>query len=349
MCGAPRNTPSSRRVGPFLARTAPGPRDRSWSRRCRACSALSPRRARPWRGAGNRGSAAAHGAGLSARRTPARPRSTQKDSRTRGRPGLCRSTPLPFARSPGGILCRAVKRRVGWRRWRRGAYRVATPPRRSGSGDRTEESVRLVVWTGREEERVGRPVVGRPVSELQSPEAVDRDRLRVAVPQLAAVLELSIRPFLVCVYPPVAEVSHEEIAAEASEIRGSERESPRCVELAVLRDPHEQRAGGVVNVDEALALAVDLVGRIRVLFRIRHEDARTDRLYPERRVPRGQVRVLERAGAGYQGEARVEHVDTPVVKVRHVEPVARRRRREREPLVDRADRGTVGKDHGLIP
>src|SRR6266550_7412911 len=136
------------------------------------------------------------------------------------------------------------------------------PPLRSGRCNRAEKSVRLVVGTSREEERVGRSVVVRPMPELQGPEAVDRDRLRVAVPQLAAVLESPIGPFLVGVDPPISEVSHEEIAAEASEIRGSERESPRCVELAVLRDPREQRAGGVVNVDEPLALAVDLVSGI---------------------------------------------------------------------------------------
>src|SRR6267378_512324 len=146
------------------------------------------------------------------------------------------------------------------------------PPLRSGRRDRTEESVRLVVWTSREEERAGRSVVGRPMPELQSPEAVDRDRLRVAVPQLAAVLESPIGPFLVGVDPPIAEVSHEEIAAEASEIRGSERESPRCVELAMLRDPCEQRAGGVVNVHEPLALPMDLVHRIGALLRVGHEN-----------------------------------------------------------------------------
>src|SRR6267143_4923747 len=193
------------------------------------------------------------------------------------------------------------------------------PPLRSGRRDRTEESVRLVVWTSREEERVGRSVVGRPMPELQSPEAVDRDRLRVAVPQLAAVLESPIGPFLVGVDPPIAEVSHEEIAAEASEIGRSERESPRRVQLAMLRDPPEQRARGVVNVHETLALTVDLVNRVRILFRVGHEDARADRLYPERRVARRQVRVDERARVRHEVEARVEHIDTTVVKVRRIE------------------------------
>ena len=109
-CGVPRNIRSNRRADRSAARTGPVPRGRSSSTRCRACSALCSPRARLSRGGGNRGSAAVHGANLSARRTPAPRRSTRRDSRTPGRLGLCRSTPLPYERSPGEILCREVKR-----------------------------------------------------------------------------------------------------------------------------------------------------------------------------------------------------------------------------------------------
>src|SRR5262249_38604070 len=55
---------------------------------------------------------------------------------------------------------------------------------------------------------------------------------------------------------PVAEVADEEIAAEAPELRRCERQAPRRVEPPAARDPAEERAGGVVGVDEAEPTAV---------------------------------------------------------------------------------------------
>src|SRR5438046_4300769 len=103
----------------------------------------------------------------------------------------------------------------------------------------------------------------------------------------------------------------------------------------MLGDPPEQRARGVVDVDETFPLAVDLVSRVRILLRVGHEDARTDRLYPERRVTRRQVRVLERTGVRREVEARVEHVNTTVLKARGIEPIARRCRRQPQPRISR--------------
>src|SRR2546423_812665 len=163
------------------------------------------------------------------------------------------------------------------------------------------------------------------------------------------MLEVPVGRFGVSVDLSIAEVANEEIAAEAAEVRRSEGNSPRCVELTMLRDPREQRAGGVVDVYEPPTLSVDLVDRISVLFSVGDEDARSDRLYPERRVAGWQVRVDERSRARHEVEGRVEHIDTTVVEVRRIEPVARRRRGEREALVDRTDRGAVGQDHGLSP
>src|SRR5439155_12115318 len=51
----------------------------------------------------------------------------------------------------------------------------------------------------------------------------------------------------------------------------------------------------------------------------------------------------------HEVEVRVEDVDAAVVEVGRVEPVTCGRRREGEPLIDRADAGTVGEDDGLIP
>ena len=94
---------------------------------------------------------------------------------------------------------------------------------------------------------------------------------------------------------------------------------------------------------------MQLIDGVRILFRVRHEDTRADRLDPERRVAGWQARIDEGARPGDKSEARVEHVDAAVVEVRRVETVACGRRREGEALVDRADAGTVGEDDGLIP
>src|SRR5207247_1111385 len=125
----------------------------------------------------------------------------------------------------------------------------------------------------------------------------------------------------------------EEIAAEAPEARRSHRQPPRGVQLPALSDAREQAAGRVELVDEAEALARDLVLGIRVLLRIRHEDAAADILDAERGVPARQLRVDERARSGDEPEAPVEDVDAGVVEVVRVQAVAR----DREALVDRAD------------
>src|SRR6478609_5012827 len=93
--------------------------------------------------------------------------------------------------------------------------------------------------------------------------------------------------FLVGVDLAVAEVPDEQIAGIAAERGRRCRETPGRVELAVLRSSCQQVAGEIVGVDEAAAFAGDLVMLLGVLLRVRDEDARADRLDPERRVAVG--------------------------------------------------------------
>src|SRR2546427_7480136 len=159
---------------------------------------------------------------------------------------------------------------------------------RSCGGNCAEESVRLAVRTGREEQRVDRTVVHRPMPELQRPEPVDDELASVGRPKRSDELERPVGQLLVRVHVAVSEVAHEQVAAEPSETRGGEREAPRCIQLPALRYADEQIPIGVEGVNEAEALAVDLVLRSRTLLRERHEDSRTDRLDPERRVTGGK-------------------------------------------------------------
>src|SRR5437588_11640807 len=147
------------------------------------------------------------------------------------------------------------------------AERVLSP------GDGTEEPVRLVVRSSREEERVGWSVVGRAVAELQCPEPVDDQRLTVRCAQLPAVLEVPVRQLRIRIDVAVAEVANQQIAAEAAEVGGRQRHAPGCVELAVLGHPAHQCPRRVIDVDESKALTVNLVCRCAVLLGVSDEQA----------------------------------------------------------------------------
>src|SRR2546423_9988030 len=153
--------------------------------------------------------------------------------------------------------------------------------------------MRLVVGTGGEEQRAGRPVVPS-LAELERPKPVDRERLAAVVAQLASVGEVPV-VLGVGVDLAVAEVPNEQVAGEAPEGARRQRKAPRSVELAMLGDAAKEIPGGVVDVDEALALACDLVLGVSVLLAIRDEDAVADRLDAEGRIATRQRRIDEAA------------------------------------------------------
>src|SRR2546426_12629933 len=92
---------------------------------------------------------------------------------------------------------------------------------RSRCGNRAEEPVRLTVRAGREEQRVDRAVVDRPVTELQRPEPVDRELASFGRPKRADELERPAGHLLVRVHVAVAEVAHEQVATESSKLAGA--------------------------------------------------------------------------------------------------------------------------------
>jgi hypothetical protein len=205
--------------------------------------------------------------------------------------------------------------------------------------------VALVVRPRGEEERVRRTAPSAE-PELERPEPVDRERAAVARVQLAAMRELAVRPLFIGVDLPVAEVADEDVAAEPAERRRCDGDAPRSVQLAVLRDPREQRAGCVVHVDEAATLAGDLVAPGRVLLRVGDEDASARALDAERRIVVGKRRIDERARLHDLRPGGVEDVDASVVEVGRVDTRTARCRREGEALVDGAVRRAVVDDLG---
>src|SRR4051812_46811044 len=121
----------------------------------------------------------------------------------------------------------------------------------------------LVVWSGREEQRVGR--ADRAVPEPQGPQAVDLDRPIVLTPQLTAVMA---RSGIVCMDTAAAEVADQKVAADLAEGCRRNGHSPRRIELVGVVEPAEQVAARVEYVDETVAAAGHVILGIGVLLGI---------------------------------------------------------------------------------
>src|SRR5665811_1502853 len=90
-------------------------------------------------------------------------------------------------------------------------------PSGRGDCDRPEGAALLVVRAGREEQGVGRAVVGGPAAEPDPPQAVDDDRLAVRAIQLAVLVPVVTVP-AIDVKLSVAKVADDEVAAEPTEV-----------------------------------------------------------------------------------------------------------------------------------
>ena len=201
--------------------------------------------------------------------------------------------------------------------------------------DPPEQPVRLIVRAGGEEQRVGRSVVHEHHARTGAP--TDR-RSGSTCDSLPSGSDALVRPVGlrgVGVDLAVTEVSDEEIAAEPAEVARGERQAPRGIELPAGCDPAQKHAVGVEPIDEAEALALDIVLRSRVLLRVADEDLASDLLDTERREPGWDPRIDEPARQRHVAEAAVEDVDPAVVEVRRVQAG---RRQSRAPCRSRPPR-----------
>src|SRR5439155_4583189 len=133
---------------------------------------------------------------------------------------------------------------------------------------------------------------------------------------------------------PIAEVADKQVAAKAAEAGRGDGQPPGRIELTASDDATEEVTRRCEHVDEAKALAGDVVLRVSVLLGVGDEERAIDVLDPEWPEARGDPRVDEGAGWRYQVEVAVEHVHPGVVEVRRVEEVAGSRRGDGEALVD---------------
>src|SRR4029079_742432 len=168
----------------------------------------------------------------------------------------------------------------------RRALSCAPPHRESLWIDPSEQTVTLFVRTRGEVERV-RLTGDVAAAELEGPEAVDHDHL-AEVHQLSHEREVRERE---AVDLPVAEVAHEQLAAERAEARGCDGEAPRSVERAVRGDARDERAELVELAHEPEARPRLLVMARRVLLRVGHVDLVVQRVDAERRVAGRDRRV----------------------------------------------------------
>src|SRR5204862_6080785 len=98
-----------------------------------------------------------------------------------------------------------------------------------------------------------------------------------------------------------------------------DRETPGSVELAVGRNSTKEVARKVERIDEAAALADDLVFAVGVLLCICDVDLSTEGGDVERRIAGWQAGIGERAGQARHLPVRIDHVDPAVVEVRSQE------------------------------
>jgi hypothetical protein len=94
--------------------------------------------------------------------------------------------------------------------------------------DAAVQTVLLMAGPGREEQAVGR-LTRQSVADAQAPQAVDFQRLAICCTELP---EKIARGCIERIDGAIAEVADEEAIAEAPEVRGRKRDSPRCIQVA---------------------------------------------------------------------------------------------------------------------
>src|SRR6266849_4371429 len=139
-----------------------------------------------------------------------------------------------------------------------GIFLLVSFARRS---DFAEETVTLILNACGEEELVG-VSCHKTIAEGQSPKAVNGDGIalttaKLTVERVALELEASA--------VTVAEIAHEQVAGELSEVVWSQRQDPGRVERAARGKPLKEATVEVEDIDKAAAWALDVVVSLGVL------------------------------------------------------------------------------------
>ena len=145
----------------------------------------------------------------------------------------------------------------------------------------------------------------------------------------------------------VAEVTDQQVLAEASEAVGRPRNPPRRIEHSAGGNAADEVAGEIELIDEPVPGPRNVVITILLAQRIRDEDGIAEHLDPEWRIALGEPPVLE--AALHLGPLAVVHIDGACVEIGRIEPGAFRGHGNREAFVDGAERTVVYEHEGIGP
>src|ERR1700694_4711730 len=147
--------------------------------------------------------------------------------------------------------------------------------------------MRLTGGASREKERIG--FRRAAAAQGQGPQPVYHQSLAIFVLQTPEETSVLVEG----VDPAVAEVAHEDVAAESAEGIGRACDAPRRIERPAADQASQQMSVGIEHIDKAAAGTGRIVVLVRFLFRISDEEIATEVRYAEGRVAGRDPRVLE--------------------------------------------------------
>ena len=192
----------------------------------------------------------------------------------------------------------------------------------------------LIVGASSEKEDVGWPTIEAAIAEPQCPETVNRDPLAIGTSELAVEVEV-ITLLPICIDTAITKVAHKQIIAEAAEIRRGEDQPPGRVELTVRSHALEEVAVGIEDINEAVALACDVIVLVGILFGIGDIEVAVQVLDVEGGKSGGDTWVREGPGEAGRLKVLVEHVDGASMEISSVEKVVGANAADGQPFVDR--------------
>src|SRR5438105_3667419 len=122
--------------------------------------------------------------------------------------------------------------------------------------------MRLVVWTGREEQGIGR-TGHETIAKLDAPQAIDHDGTVRGIPQRPDEMP-GIQ--VICIDAAVAKIANQQVIAELAKVRRRQGQAPGGVELAARGQPLQEDALRRENVDKSKSRTGDIVFFVCILL-----------------------------------------------------------------------------------
>lgn len=165
-----------------------------------------------------------------------------------------------------------------------------------------EEAVCFTIYTGSEEEFVGwaRDCI---ITELQGPQAIDRDGISILVSELT---EKRTRIWIERIDVTIAEVTDQQVIAELAKVSRCQGQTPGRVEATACNEATNQIPTGVEDIDKPITRTRYIVVLGSIPLRKRDVEVASDVLDAERCKTLRKTLIGEGA---YEFKIRVEHLD----------------------------------------